>query len=203
MLEMIKELKKNMVLLAVFYLVLGIVLVAYPKASGIVICYLIGGLAIAYGIVHLVMYFKTKMPIVTYRYDLVHGIMGTGIGIYIIAVPEVLIGTLPVVLGLIVIIDSIVKIQNAWDLKRMGYERWWLVLVGALITVLFGILMVFYPFAAYLSVIIFVGISLIVNGICDLATIFILTKKVKEFKEKVENMVIDSEPINEEIIEND
>ena len=193
MLYMIKELKKNMILLAVFYLILGIILVLFPEGSGYAICYLIGGLTIIYGIFHLVLYQRTKSPFVTYRYDLVQGIIGLAIGIYVIIVPEILIETLPVVLGVVVMIDSIVKIQNAWDLKRMGYDRWWLVMIGALVTLVFGLLMVFYPFTVYLSVIVFVGISLIVNGVSDLITIFILNKKVKEFKSKVEDMVIDSD----------
>ena len=193
MLDMIKELKKNMILLAVFYLVLGIILVLFPEGSGYAICYLIGGLTIIYGIFHLVLYQRTKSPFVTYRYDLVQGIIGLAIGIYVMIVPEILIETLPVVLGVMVMIDSIVKIQNAWDLKRMGYDRWWLVMIGALVTLVFGLLMVFYPFTVYLSVIVFVGISLIVNGVSDLITIFILNKKVKEFKSKVEDMVIDSD----------
>ena len=193
MLDMIKELKKNMILLAVFYLILGIILVLFPEGSGYAICYLIGGLTIIYGIFHLVLYQRTKSPFVTYRYDLVQGIIGLAIGIYVMIVPEILIETLPVVLGVVVMIDSIVKIQNAWDLKRMGYDRWWLVMIGALVTLAFGLLMVFYPFTVYLSVIVFVGISLIVNGVSDLITIFILNKKVKEFKSKVENMVIDSD----------
>lgn len=193
MLDMIKELKKNMILLAVFYLILGIILVLFPEGSGYAICYLIGGLTIIYGIFHLVLYQRTKSPFVTYRYDLVQGIIGLAIGIYVMIVPEILIETLPVVLGVVVMIDSIVKIQNAWDLKRMGYDRWWLVMIGALVTFVFGLLMVFYPFTVYLSVIVFVGISLIVNGVSDLITIFILNKKVKEFKSKVEDMVIDSD----------
>ena len=193
MLDMIKELKKNMILLAVFYLILGIILVLFPEGSGYAICYLIGGLTIIYGIFHLVLYQRTKSPFVTYHYDLVQGIIGLAIGIYVIIVPEILIETLPVVLGVVVMIDSIVKIQNAWDLKRMGYDRWWLVMIGALVTLVFGLLMVFYPFTVYLSVIVFVGISLIVNGVSDLITIFILNKKVKEFKSKVEDMVIDSD----------
>ena len=181
MLDMIKELKKNMILLAVFYLILGIILVLFPEGSGYAICYLIGGLTIIYGIFHLVLYQRTKSPFVTYRYDLVQGIIGLAIGIYVM------------ILGVVVMIDSIVKIQNAWDLKRMGYDRWWLVMIGALVTLVFGLLMVFYPFTVYLSVIVFVGISLIVNGVSDLITIFILNKKVKEFKSKVEDMVIDSD----------
>ena len=193
MLDMIKELKKNMILLAVFYLILGIILVLFPEGSGYAICYLIGGLTIIYGIFHLVLYQRTKTPFVTYRYDLVQGIIGLAIGIYVMIVPEILIETLPVVLGVVVMIDSIVKIQNAWDLKRMGYDRWWLVMIGALVTLVFGLLMVFYPFTVYLSVIVFVGISLIVNGVSDLITIFILNKKVKEFKSKVEDIIIDSD----------
>ena len=66
-------------------------------------------------------------------------------------------------------------------------------MIVAVISVVLGFLMAFYPFAAYLSVIVFVGISLIINGISDLVTIFILSKKVKDFKSKVENMVIDSD----------
>ena len=193
MLDMIKELKKNMILLAVFYLILGIILALFPEGSGYAICYLIGGLTIIYGIFHLVLYQRTKSPFVTYRYDLVQGIIGLAIGIYVMIVPEILIETLPVVLGVVVMIDSIVKIQNAWDLKRMGYDRWWLVMIGALVTLVFGLLMAFYPFTVYLSVIVFVGISLIVNGVSDLITIFILNKKVKEFKSKVEDIIIDSD----------
>ncbi len=200
MLDLIKELKKNMVLVSIFYLLVGIILVAFPQTSGTFICYVIGALAIFYGVVHGIIYFTQKVEYVTYQYHLVKGIIGIVIGVYVLMVPEVLIATLPTAMGLIVLVDSVIKIQNAVDLKRMRYNRWWLVLLGALITLLFGFLMIFYPFTAYFSIIIFVGASLIVNGVCDLVTIFILQKKIKEFKKEVENVIIDQNPIEEEIL---
>lgn len=188
MLEMIKEIKKNMILLAIGCMVLGLVLLVYPKVSGIVICYLIGVLALAYGLVHLVAYARARLPMMSYRYDLVQAIFGVGIGTYVLLYPKTLIEMLPVVLGLIVLIDSIVKLQHAWDLKRLGYEEWWIILLGALVMIVLGLLMINYPFAAYLSIVMFTGMSLMVNGAIDLATIAVLSSKVKAFQDTVEHL---------------
>lgn len=187
MLELLKEAKKNMILLAVSCIILGLVLVVYPKVSGVVMCYLIGGFALVYGLVHLIAYIRARLPMMSYRYDLVQGIFGMAMGIYILMYPQTLIELLPVVLGLIVLVDSIVKIQHAWDLKRLGYEQWWIVLIGALAMIVLGFLMINYPFTAYLSIVMFTGMSLIVNGVVDLVTIIILNNKLKSFKDTVEH----------------
>lgn len=180
MFEKMKSIKRNFILLSLFYLILGIILVAYPDTSGKVICYMIAGFALVYGIFHLAAYFVNRIPF-NFRYDLIIGIIGVTIGIYFIVFPDVILRVLPMVLGMIVLVDGLVKVQTSLDLKNIHYDKWWIFMTIAVVAILLGILMIFYPFASMMSIIMFVGISLIANAIADLVHIFIISKKFKQF----------------------
>lgn len=199
MLEKIKEIKRNMILLSIFYLVLGFILVAYPDTSGAIICKVLASFIFLYGIIHIVIHFVFRVPFV-FKFDLIQGILGVGLGIYIFMFPDFIMTILPIVLGIIVILDSLMKIQSAFDLKSIGFVQWKYLLIVSCIALICGILMIFYPFASLLTIIQFVGFVLIFNGIYDLIHIVILSLKFKQYKKEVENNIIDEEPVEEEIL---
>lgn len=198
MLEKIKEIRRNMILLSIFYLVLGFILVAYPDTSGAIICNVLASFILLYGIIHIVIHFVFREPFV-FKLDLIQGILGIGLGIYIFMFPEFIMTILPIVLGIIVILDSLMKIQSAYDLKSIGFIKWKYLLLGSCIALICGILMIFYPFASLLKIIQFVGLVLIFNGIYDLIHIVILSLKFKQHKKEAESNIIDEEPVEEEI----
>lgn len=126
------------------------------------------------------------------------GVGGIAVGAYIFFKPEVLIGMIPTVLGAVIFIDGIVKVQNAIDLSRMRYQYWWLILLLALLMSGVGICMILYPFEAYIKILMFTGICCIVNGVVDLCSILTLTHIIKKVQKQINQV---DEVIEPEFIE--
>ena len=81
------------------------------------------------------------------------------------------------------------KLQNAFDIRKMGFDKWWVMLIMAVLVIITGFMMIFYPLASLLSIIVFMGIGLIFNGACDLIHVLIITIKYQNFKRKIEEEI--------------
>lgn len=176
-----KEYKKSFLLVSLCYIALGAVLLVYPALSIRAVCYVLGGITAIYGIVQLIAYFVNTDFGEVYRLTFVSGVILIGAGVYVIAQPLVIAKILPVLIGLAIVLDSLIKLQNAIDLKRLGAQIWWVALILAAITATLGGLLLFYPFAGALLTQ-FIGISLIVDGCVNLFSFSFLSIKLKKLR---------------------
>lgn len=196
--HLITNYKRDMLILALAYLVIGIILVVYPETSGVTIAYICAGLAAFYGIAHIIAYVVSKPSYEVYRFDLVHGIAGLAVGAYIMFNPTMIMELIPIIVGCIVILDSLIKLQNALDLMRLGYKNWWFILMMSLICAFLGVLMLFYPFYTYMSLYTFVGVGMVVTACIDIISIFIVSSQVKKaYKESLNQEMEPEEQIKE------
>ena len=176
--DSLKKLKTSYNWISFGYVVLGLVFLFWPELSLMTLCYAFGILTIVYGIVHLIGYFVRDRLISVFRYD-------------------------PVLLGIFIILSSIMKIQNAIDLKRVDYPRWWLILVFALISIALGAILIWNPFAAASTLMMFVGASLCADGIMSLWSMFCLTRSVRRVEKKLkeEEEYRNMERVDGEVVE--
>lgn len=182
--HLISNYKRDMFILAAAYLVIGIILVAFPETSGATIAYICAGLAAFYGITHVIAYVMSKPSFDVYRFDLVEGIAGLGLGVYVAFNPTFIMEVIPTIVAIVILLDSLIKVQNAVDLMRLGHQNWWVVLMMALISSFLGILMLFYPFYTYMSLYTFVGVGMVITAIIDVISIFMVSYQIKKvFKE--------------------
>ena len=72
--SLLKQLKWNLILLAVIFIALGIVLILWPGATMKTICYLLAAMLLAIGVVSLINYLRKDISGIIYRYDLVVGL---------------------------------------------------------------------------------------------------------------------------------
>lgn len=182
--QWIKDAKKQMVLTSVFSILLGLVLAIWPDATKLAVSYLIGAVLVLFGVIRVVRYFIYEVRLDLFRYDFVSGLVLLGAGVFFLLNPEFIVSILPVLLGIVVVIDSAVKLQQGMDLLRAGYNRWWLVLLMAAVGVAAGIVLLVNPFEAASTLLLLVGIALIYNGVTDLWTISRVSRRVRQIKEE-------------------
>ena len=115
--------------------------------------------------------------------------------------PQYIVSILPILLGIFIILSSIMKIQNAIDLKRVDYPRWWLILVFALISIALGAILIWNPFAAASTLMMFVGASLCADGIMSLWSMFCLTRSVRRVEKKLKEEEEKSSKLKEWVLE--
>ena len=180
----IKSFRRTFLLIAALYLACGISLLVWPAQSGLVICYVFGGISLLYGAVQIIRY-CCNAAVSIFRYELVTGILCCTFGLFVILRADMVLAVLPFVFGCAIVFDSVMTLQNAIDLRRLGFSRWWLILLLAGVTGAFGVLLFFEPFAA-LAMVRFIGAVLVLDGCADLVSVLCLTYWVKKAKRGLE-----------------
>jgi uncharacterized membrane protein HdeD (DUF308 family) len=175
----LKKFKNTFMTFSILYITLGIVLIIWPEISARIICNIFGILTLGFGAVKMIRYFNGNTYDTAFRFDLAQGILYIILGIFILAAPKVVISILPFILGLAIVIDSIIRIQLAMDLKRGQYTKWSTSLVFAIITAILGTILLFNPFKGGIALTIYMGISLVVDGIVNLWGLIHATKILK------------------------
>ena len=193
MLEYIKNLKLNFILASILYLVLGLVLLIWPAASSLALCRLLGAALLLYGLFNLVGFFLRDSGMGAFRLELFLGVVATGVGIFFLVQPRLVLSFLPIVMGVYVVIDSAVALKRTLELYRMEYHRWWLSLVLALVGIVLGLVLVFRPFAVTTTFFRLVGVAFLYLGISDFWSLWRVTSLVRDLRK---NGAIDVDPID-------
>ena len=139
----IKSFRRTFLLIAALYLACGISLLVWPAQSGLVICYVFGGISLLYGAVQIIRY-CCNAAVSIFRYELVTGILCCAFGLFVILRADMVLAVLPFVFGCAIVFDSVMTLQNAIDLRRLGFSRWWLILLLAGVTGAFGVLLFYW-----------------------------------------------------------
>ncbi len=174
--EFLKEIKSTLLIMAGFYIIIGLVMAIAPVFVSNSICYLTGSLCIIIGGLAIYTYIQSEVYGPLGMATLIMAIVFIGLGIFIIMNPETIASFIPMVMGIILVVDALTKMQTAARLKKYGYNKWWQTLVLALVVALFGVLLLINPFKSLTLFIRVLGIFLIVNGIADDLSVFSYSK---------------------------
>ncbi len=182
--DFLKGLKANYMISAGLCTLLGLVLLIWPGTTMRIVCTLLGSMLLIYGLAQVVLYLINKERTMLSQGMMVFGIVLAVIGIWILTSPEMIIMAVPVIVGVLIVIHGVHNVVQAIALKKDGYDRWWLAFLFGALTVVLGGILVYNPFEVAETVVRFIGIFLIYDGVSD---IWILSRvfKVKRDKEKI------------------
>lgn len=184
--EWLKSVKWNLVLAALAYVVLGVVLLVWPDTTGNVLCTLLGILLLGYGIFQIIGFFtRGDEGWGSGAVYLLVGLCAVALGVLALSDPEKVLSILPVALGAVVVVDSCMSLKRAFQLKELRMERWWVVALLAVVTLLFGLVVMFNPFQSAILVTRIVGGVLIYQGISDLVSVSRLSYYGKRILEEL------------------
>ena len=186
--------KIGYIIMSVLFCVIGLVLILVPETVFTWLGRLLGIFVIVFGGIKLVGYFSRDLFRLAFQYDLAFGILLVVLGILTLSHPNDTMGFLAVILGIPVLADGLFKIQIALDARRFGIRRWWLILILAALTCVVGIVLVFRPAVGILVMTMFMGVSLLLDGILNLCVALFTVKIVANQKPdviEVENFEID------------
>ena len=77
---------------------------------------------------------------------------------------------LTVVYGIVTLVNGINKVQWAVDLLRVKQKYWFVAIIGAVLTLIAGVLILTNPFTSTAVLWIFIAVSMIVEAIIDILT---------------------------------
>lgn len=167
---MLKGIRNSLILTSILYTALGIVLMVFPGSALRLACTLIGLVTLGYGLVRVWDWRQSsKAAGAGQSFDLFVGAALGLLGIFLLVTPQVLVSIIPVALGLYILVDSVSAIKRSLDMKALGFDRWWLSLAAALVLALFGAVMVLRPFQTVESLVVFIGVGFVFDGVSALA----------------------------------
>ncbi|HIR12843.1 MAG TPA: DUF308 domain-containing protein [Candidatus Choladousia intestinavium] len=174
-----KKFRRSYILLSALYVVLGIVLLVWPATSVRMICYILGFVMVVLGITYGILYFTKDRLSGVLQMDLVIGIVCLAFGAFILLNPEFLASVLPFAMGIILLLGAVVKFQSAWNMKRLGFKKWYLVMILALLMVLLAVLLLWNPFTEEKYMILYTGACLVLDGLTNLISMVCVLYRVK------------------------
>jgi uncharacterized membrane protein HdeD (DUF308 family) len=176
----------QLIFAAIISMIIGLVFILFPTDSLIFINYIMVITLIIIGLVQFIGYFVTSVKDNQFRIGFVLGLLCLILAAYTYFESSSIISFIPKLLGILVIVDSLITLQNSVDLLRLGSKRWWYQLVLAIITIMLGVILFFNPFNNYESFITFAGFTMIVNGALDLFNILYLSIRISKVDKDVD-----------------
>lgn len=176
----LKKWKWGYIALTIAVILLGVSLIIWPGISAEILCGLMGGILLVVGIVRILCYLQRGISALWHRYELPLGLMDAILGIYFLSRPANVILLLPVLVGFLIIVDSVFKIQTAMELKELKVSRWWSVMILAIVSILLAVFLIRNPFQGTVTLMIYVGITLVIDGIQGLLFIHQVAKNIRD-----------------------
>ncbi|GFI62305.1 hypothetical protein IMSAG049_01487 [Clostridiales bacterium] len=169
--ELIKKALIAYVSFAFIFVVLGICFLAWPQTSILTICYILGAVTLAWGMIKISVFVKGKSKSFLSQFNLILGIFLAVTGALLIVFPKFIIPAIPIVIGIMITFDGFHKIKVGFEAKSMGHESWWLIEIVSLITIVFGVCLILNPFDATNAMVRLLGFALLVDGLQNIIVI--------------------------------
>lgn len=171
----IKKYNRYNILISLALIILSIFLIKNPTVSLNTITIIIGVIVEITGLVELITYFTSPQEIKAFSLKLIIGVITTILGVVIIINAQTINTILTWVIGAWIIIESIIKLQIAFNLKGLSNANWKFVVTFSIITFLIGLVIILNPFATLITVGKICGIMLLISEILNIfESMFIL-----------------------------
>lgn len=161
---------------------LGLALIIWNDISVSVLGVIIGVLMIVSGLVRMAGYFSRDLYRLAFQYDLPFGLLLTALGVLVLFNPEGLMTFICITSGVCILADGLFKMQMSFDAKRFGLNRWWLILLCAILAGVCGLLLILRPVEGAQAIMILFGITLLFEGIMNILTAITAVKIIKTQK---------------------
>ena len=166
--EYMKRYAKGSIILSICFVILSLFLIFKPDTSLNVVFIFLGIFLVILGIIHTVSYFSSTKETKTFSFELIEGLICIILGMVIVFNPSMIKAFLPIMVGCWIITNSVLKIQFGFNLKSADNPSWKIILISSILNLIFGIVMVFNPFATMAALTIICGIMLLVSELINI-----------------------------------
>lgn len=162
-------------------LVFGLALLIWPGVTTSLILNICGGALLAAGGFKIARYFMNKDPYDIFSWDLGLGITLACAGLALIIFKNLLLSIVPLLFGIALLVCGIVKIQAAFNLRRMTNRFWYLTLIGAAVSCVLGLLISLHPFGTGLVLVRVIGGAIAVEAVQDILSLRSYNRAINSF----------------------
>ena len=188
--EIRRELKASLgwaIALGVLMLITGVVALAAPFAAGVAITVFLGSLFLVYGIFHVIYAFQMrKLGAGWFVLQVLLSLLYIIAGAVLIKNPFEGLVTLTLIAGILIFIDGIIQVINAFDMKPQSGWGWGL--FSGILGIILGILIWSnWPQSSVWVLGILVGVNLMSNGFVVFMTSSAMRSQISDQSQSGEN----------------
>lgn len=194
MFETFGKIRNHMIFGAVGCFALGLALLLVPDVFLKIACYVIGALLIAWGVLGILGCVRDRAVRLG---TLFLSVVAAGTGIFVISQPETISSILPIVAGLILLLDGLVNIRHGIGLRRFGDSAGISVLIMGIITVAFGAIIFFNPYSTAEWTLRIIGLGLVYSGLSDFVIIFRMNRANRTYQNQ-KIIDVEAHPVDDE-----
>jgi uncharacterized membrane protein HdeD (DUF308 family) len=178
---------KTAILSWIIFIILGIFLFLKAELTLKIISYVVGG-TLLLAIFPLV---KTLLSreVTYFSYSFISEIFMVTAGIIIILNPNLIASIIPILIGIIMIVNGVSKFQFAVILREQDVKSWLFTLLLSILIIALGILFLVNPFQGAVAITKAIGILIIVYSIIDMIDFCIIHKDIKKFNDTVDTVL--------------
>lgn len=183
-LKTLKIARNGYIIISCVFCILGGFLITNPGCSAEVLCTLMGTIFIINGVIKIIGYFSKDFYCLAFQFDLAFGILMITMGILMLVRTERMLHLIFVIFGLMILTDGLFKIQMSLDARRFGLNLWWRILVAAVLTGIFGVVLLADPGEGEKVTMILMGIGLLTEGLMNLYVAVYTIKIIEGYTER-------------------
>lgn len=194
MFETFRSIRSNLIMVAIGCLALGAALLIFPDMFLHVACYVVGALLIAYGVLSILGCVRDHQVRIG---TILVSVIAAGVGIFVINQPRTISSILPIVFGLILVLDGVFNVRHGVGLRCFGDPSGISVLILGIVTVAFGAVILLNPYSTATFTFRLIGIALLYSGLSDLIILFRMNRATKTY-EKQKIIDVEARPVDDE-----
>ena len=185
-----KVLAKNInsiIIASIVAFIIGLIMIIFPMASIKTIGIIVAALIILHGII--LLYLDARAIKYGIPFDgILAGLLCILMGIFLICKPAVLPIVLTIAVGIWMILVSVNFIKIAIQIRNTTLQ-WTLLLLLGILDLVAGVLVIFNPFAASISITLFIGIMLIIHAVITIFDMILIKKDIKDITKELNRVL--------------
>lgn len=183
-LQTLKIARNGYIIIALIICALGVALLINPDCPVAILCQALGIIFVADGIIKIIGYFSKDFYCLAFQYDFAFGILMAAMGVLILIRGEDYSHLLFAVLGLLILTDALFRVQMSLDAKKFGLNLWWRILLVAVLTGIFGMILVIDPYDGTGITMSLTGAAVLLEGLLNLCVAVYTIKILDRFSDR-------------------
>ena len=175
----VKAIQRNRLIMALVMLVQGIMIIWNPIGAMLGGAKLTAVLIAVAGILTFLGYLRDKNKSTGTKVMMAVSACIAGIGVWSFFQPGYLAAAMNVIIGVMIALNGLGNLLQAWKLEKKEGASWWISLIAAFAAIVIGVLLVIYPFDTGAVLERFMAVSLVYTAINDLWAMYQLRKASK------------------------
>lgn len=180
----VKLARNGYLMISVVFYMAGVLYMILPEIPPAAVCITSGVVLIVYGVIKMIGFFSSDLYCLAFQYDLACGLLLLVLGAIVLLCRQSVLPYLSPGLGMLILVDNFLAVQMAYDAKKFGLETWCPILIIAVITSCFAVLLIVKLWPGVLSAHLIAGLALLSEGLKNQCVVLYTVKIIRDFQPK-------------------